>query len=213
MPHTLTITTRHNLMIAAGVAYLVIIFFGISADMVLRPMALATADLTERVGYLRLGLVFDALMVAADAALAILLFLAFRHVSPNEALAAMIFRLIQGGIIGASLMAQIAAIHLPEQAPVLMAIGADGYDLGLLFFAVNTVLMARILCHSGLTPKWLPPALFGAAVVYAVGSLSALLAPAVADLIEPAYVLPLIAETGFCLWLLFGHRNMRGAVA
>ncbi len=95
----------------------------------------------------------------------------------------------------------------------MLAAHADGYDLGLIFFALNTALMAQLLCRAEIAPNWLPPLLMASAAVYLVGSLSALLAPDFAAKIELVYLIPLVSETAFCLWLLFGHRHMASAAA
>lgn len=197
----------HRRLKWAGAAYLVIILAGVSSEMGFRAVALTTPNTAAQAFALKVSLVLDALMLTADVIVAVLLFAVFRAVNEVQALSAMIFRLMQAAIIGASLMLQLVALQMPEHIAPLLAAQSMGYDLGLIFFAVNTGLMATLLCHSGLAPKGLPPALMLSALVYVAGSLSALLAPDLSPLFEPAYVLPLIAETWFCVWLLFGRRK------
>jgi hypothetical protein len=53
---------------------------------------------------LRLSIAADAIMAMSDAALAVLLFFILRTYGTGIALAAMVFRLMQGAVIAASLM-------------------------------------------------------------------------------------------------------------
>ncbi|SFI50396.1 DUF4386 domain-containing protein [Celeribacter neptunius] len=204
----LTLSFEEDLRLRwAGVAYLGIILAGINSDMMFRPMALSASDTSAQALALRVSLILDSLMLMADVILALLLFSVFRAVNSGLAGAAMVFRLIQAVVIGASLMLQLVALQLPDMVAPLLAAQGDGYDLGLLFFAVNTGLMAHLLCHSGRAPKALPMLLMASAAVYLTGSLATLLAPGLAEAIQPAYAIPLLAELWFCLWLLFGHRS------
>jgi hypothetical protein len=92
----------------AGLLYLVIIVFGISSEVLLRgPLvasgsadAVASAIAANPVP-LRLSIAADAVMAMSDAALAVLLFLILRAYGPGLALAAMVFRLMQGAVIAA----------------------------------------------------------------------------------------------------------------
>ena len=96
---------------------------------------------------LRLSIAFDVAMMAADIALAVIFFLLLRTVSQGAALTAMVLRLMQAGLIGASLIALTGAAALVEaQQPALArqmaAMHAAGYDLGLIFFGGNSLAMA-----------------------------------------------------------------------
>jgi hypothetical protein len=60
---------------------------------------------------LRLSIAADAIMAMSDAALAVLLFFILRAYGPGLALAAMVFRLMQGAVIAASLLLLLAALR------------------------------------------------------------------------------------------------------
>ncbi len=92
-----------------------------------------------------------------------------------------------------------------------IALHGLGYDLGLIFFGVNCAVMAAMLRRAGLAGRLLPLALAGSGLVYLTGSLTALFAPALNAAMQPAYALPLLAETAFCLWLIL--RSLRPAPA
>lgn len=206
----------------AGAAYLVIIAAGLFAELGVRmPLTVAGdpaatwANVAAKLPLFRLGLAADAVMILADVALAVLLYAIFRATQPQVALAAMALRLVQAAIIGASLLASLAAVLLvargtpaPDTLALLMEVHAQGYDFGLIFFGANTLLTVWLACRSGLFPAWLAALLGGAGIVYLVGSFTALLAPGINALIQPAYGLPVIAETAFALMLLRGARQV-----
>jgi len=193
-----------RMMRIGGLLYLAIIGFGLFAEFAVRmPLAGAgPAEIGAAAAMLRLGLTADALMLAADVMLAVLLYGLFRAVDPVLALAAMAFRLIQAAMIGAGLMLMAGAVIAPIEGPWLMRTQALGYDLGLIFFGINGGLMAWLLAGSGWAPRWLAPLLGLAGLVYLAGSFSALLAARLNAALQPAYGLVLLAELAFALWLL-----------
>ena len=211
----------------AGLLYLVIIVFGISAEMVLRgPLidydnAEATAEaIRASAGAFKLAIVADILMALADAALAILLFMIFRPFAPLLALAAMIFRLIQSVLIAGNLMNMQAAWLLlsggqdlgglePAQVEAMalhaLNLHAHGYDLGLVFFGVNSLLTGVLIWRSGLFHWLIGAGIAVAGLIYLTGSTLRFLAPALFDAFTPAYGLTILAESAFCVVLLIGR--------
>ena len=216
----------------AGLLYLIIIVFGIGSEVVLRgPLVdLANArQTTEAIlgaqGVFRLSVAADMVMAVSDVALAVLLFLVLRPVGPTLALLATVFRLVQAAILGMNLLNQHIALLLltgaqdvsglaPEQmqSTALLFLNAHehGYDLGLVFFGVNSVLTGLLVWRSGFIPRPIGAGLMAAGAVYLTGSALRFLAPAVLGTFLPAYGLTIIAETAFCLWLLIaGIRTER----
>lgn len=199
----------------AGALYLVIILCGLTAELVLRGPLLegspdeVTRALRAAVGQLRLSLVADTVMLLADVALALVFFGLLRHISAPLALAAMVFRLGQAVLIGASLMALGSAPMVLADAPRLAVhmtdLHAIGYDVGLILFAVNSAIMSVLLWRSAV-PNVIAAGIAVSGVVYGTGSLARLVAPGWVDVIEPAYVVPMAAESALCLWLLIRAR-------
>ena len=165
-------------------------------------------------------------MAAADAALAILLYLVFRPVAPVLALAAMVFRLIQSVMIAMNLMHMQSALLLITGAPGLapaqaeamalhsLNLHAHGYDLGLVFFGINSLLTGYLIWLSGLFPRVIGGGIFIAGLVYLTGSALRFFAPVLFDSFAPAYGVTILAEGAFCLILLLGwtgQRRMRTA--
>jgi len=207
----------------AGLLYVIIILCGVGSEVALRgPLidfgsAEATAmAIEDETLQFRLSIMADVIMALADAALAVLLFLIFRAVSHGLALGALVFRLLQSGLIAAGLLNLQAAL-LVEDADLafsFIALHAYGYDLGLIFFAVNCLLTAILIIQSGFVPRILGVGIGVSGLVYLTGSVLRFLSPDFHGFVAPAYVIPLIAETAFCLWLLFlAGRWKRSAIA
>jgi hypothetical protein len=200
---------------AAGLLYLVIIVAGIGGEVLLRaPLVVpddaagTAARIAEALGTFRLSIAADAVMAMADVALAALLFLLFRLVSLTLSLMAMTFRLVQAAILGMNLVSlQSVTLALATGLPaetVLFHIEAhaQGYDMGLIFFGVNSLLTGWLIVRSGFLPKTIGVLLAGAGAVYLTGSALRILAPEMLGAFEMAYLLPLVAETAMALWLV-----------
>ena len=93
-----------------------------------------------------------------------------------------------------------------ELALVFTGLHASGYDIGLLFFGINSLAMAVLLWKSGGTPRIIAGGIGAAGIVYLTGSTIRLIAPDLAAGFAPAYALPLLAESALCLWLLIRAR-------
>ncbi len=206
---------------AAGALYLVIIALGLWSEVAVRATLFVpddpvmTAANIRAAGHLfRLSFAADVVMAMADAALAVVLFVLLRPVGVALALGALVFRLVQTAIIAANLLHHHAAQLALDNAATLGAEAArtlawsalqlqgDGYDLGLIFFGINCFLTAGLLLRTRTVPRPLSVGVGAAGGVYLTGSLLAFLAPGVADAFAPAYLIPVLAESAFCLWLL-----------
>ncbi len=207
----------------AGLLYLVIIITGLGAELGLRGPLIdfADADATAAAilgapGRFRLAIAADLMMALCDAGLAILLYLIFRTVGQALALSAMVFRLIQTVMIAASIMALLSTWLVlaradglgdaPALALLFLDLHAHGYDLGLVFFGVNSLIMGFLVWRSGLIGKAFGAGLAIAGLVYLIGSGLRFFAPEVLPVFLPTYGLTILAETAFCLRLLLQKR-------
>ena len=193
----------------AGLLYLVIILSGLSAELVLRgPLMAGGAEaIAANLPRFRLGLLADMTMLLADIVLALLFFALLRGVHAGLARAAMVFRLMQAALIG-------MALTLLSVVPGMIAAGdhalamhmttlhANGYDIGLILFGVNSLLMAVLLTWSGGVPRIIAWSIGGSGLVYIAGGLARLAAPDLLAVLQYAYALPILAETALCLWLI-----------
>jgi hypothetical protein len=202
----------------AGLLYLTIIILGISSEVLLRapltasgdPVAVAAAIEADPTP-LRLSIAADAIMAMSDAALAVLLFFILRVYGPGLALAAMVFRLMQGAVIAASLLFLLAALRpgFSAHALELIEMHGLGYDLGLVFFGVNSLLTGVLLCRVGGATRFIAGGIMLSGLVYITGSALRLADPALSEAFAPAYGIPVLAESAFCLWLLIAGGGAR----
>ena len=209
--------TDRRLARLAGAFYLLIILAGVTSEVVLRApfhvgsQETVAAALSEGLGRLRLSLLFDLAMVGADITVALLFYRLLAPVSAGLSLAAMVFRLMQAATIA---MGLILLAGIPTsltsgadvQAATLLTLHGIAYDTGLALFAVNCWLMGWLLWQAGNVPKVIAAGIALSGGVYMAGSLARLAAPDLLPLIQPAYLVPLLAETGLCLWLLITGR-------
>ncbi|MBI1386640.1 MAG: DUF4386 family protein [Rhizobiales bacterium] len=203
----------------AGLFYLIIIVAGLGAELGLRGPLIDLADaegtataILAAPGQFRLAIAADLIMALCDAGLAILLYLIFRSVAPGLALSAMVFRLIQTVLIAANLMAMQAAWLLisggtevadaKTLALVFLDLHSHGYDLGLVFFGVNSLIMGMLVWHSGVFARAFGIGLIAAGLVYLTGSALRFFAPDLSSAFMLAYGVTILAETAFCLRLL-----------
>lgn len=217
---------------AAGVLYLIIIVFGVFSELAVRASLIVPGDATATAqnimaseGLFRIGFVGDTFVFLSDVAIAVLFYVLFKPVSPTLALMAMAFRLIQTAIIGLNLLNHYAALivlngatHLnafsPDQLNALVLLFLDmhrhGYDLGLLFFGVNSLIIGYLVWRASYYPRALGLLMMAAGLVYLSGSYLLFLAPNQGALFAPFYVIALIAEVSFCLWLLIKGLDVQG---
>jgi len=206
---------------AAGGLYLVIILCGVWSEGVARPALItpgapeATARAIAAAPTLwTLAIAADLAMLLADVAIATVFLRLFAASSPLLSPLAFALRLVQAALIGAALLPLTLAPSLPPaMLDHAISLHGLGYDIGLIFFAVNCIVTAVMLLRAGLFGWMLPLALAGSGAVYMTGSLTALFAPVLNAAMQPAYALPLLAESGFCLWLMARglHRPGTGA--
>jgi len=214
----------------AGLLYLIIIVAGLGAELGLRGPLIDFADavgtataILSAPGQFRLAIAADLIMALCDAALAILFYLIFRSVAPGLALSAMVFRLIQTVLIAANLMAlQVAWLLISDGTRVADAedlalmfldLHRYGYDLGLVFFGVNSLIMGILVWRSEFFARAFGAGLAAAGLVYLTGSTLRLLRPELSAVFAPAYALTIIAETAFCVRLLAQRRAAQPVIA
>ncbi len=194
---------------SAGAVYVAIIVLGIGGEVALRaPLigdnaAETAANITAAPSMLTLSILADALMVVFDVALTALLAVLLAPVSFTLAALIVAFRLIQAAVLSSNLLLLQAATLGPiEQMHDALTRHAYGYDLGLLFFGVATVLTAMAMRSWHVVPNWLSPLLGAAGLVYIMGSLLRIVAPELYEIFVLAYLVPVVAETAFAITLL-----------
>lgn len=226
------ITHPRRLARLAGLFYVVIIACGMWSEFSVRLTMINRGDVADTAmnfaaheGLFRLAFVADTTMAISDVALAVLLYVLLRPAGAVLSLMAMVFRLVQASVIGASLLFHMAGVLVltgqwkpsleshETLAGLAFEIHAHGYDLGLVFFGVSCLLLGVLVWRSGFLPRWLGLLVFASGPVYLTGSCLRFLAPEMAGSFAPAYLLPLVAETAFALWLLVRGVNEKAWAA
>jgi hypothetical protein len=210
----------------AGWMYLAIIVLGLFGEAFVRGSLVVPGDAAATAQAIaagdslwRAGIAGDLLMHILDLPVTIVLYLLLRPVSRSLALLATAFCLMQTAVLIANKMtlvlplvvqdsAALAAVFTPAQVDALAftAIQAHGYGfgLGLIFFGVGCLVRGYLVARCGLLPPVLGWLLVAAGVSYLVNSFALLLAPAVAQTLFPAVLLPaFVGELAFAAWLAF----------
>ena len=215
----------------AGVLYLTIIVFGLFTEIYVRSGLIAPGDpaatannIVASQGLFRLGFFTDSIMLLSDVALAVLLYVLLKPVSMVLSLMAMCFRLVQTAVLALNLLHYYAAALILGGVGYSMPLGptvrdalalffldlhAHGYDLGLLLFGLNCLVLGYLVFKSHFLPKVLGVLMMGAGLAYLIGSYTRFLFPEYIGVITPIYALAVIAEVSICLWLLIKGVNMK----
>ena len=215
----------------AGVLYLIIIVCGISSEVFIRSTLIVAGDSAATVGNIlaqeslfRLGFISDVIMLISDVAIAVIFYILLKPVSKTLAIMAAAFRLIQAAILGGNLLNYFTALVLlkgtgyasasdPDQLNTIvmsfLELHSLGYDLGLIFFGFSCLLTGYLVVKSGYFPVILGYGLAASGIVYLTGSYAAFMLPELVTYLEPVYLIPLIAELAFCLWLFIKGVRVR----
>ena len=175
------------------------------------------ARILQSPGLYRAGFALDAVMLLSDVALAVVLFHLLRPVSSTLSLMAAAFRLAQAAVLGFNLLnyhapmlllgdggavSGLSAAEVNALVLLFLELHAHGYDLGLIFFGASNLVLGHLVVRATYLPSVLGYGLQAAGVVYLAGSFTRFVLPVFHGVVEPAYVVPLVAELSFCLWLL-----------
>jgi hypothetical protein len=215
---------------AAGVLYLVNIVAGLLGEMFVRNSLIVSgyaAATAERIAHSpllwRIGIAGDLVMQVTDVPLMMILYVLLKPVNRNLALTAMLFTLVQTASLVANKLNLMVPLFLSSDAAYLAAFTPDqlhalsylairahghGFAIGLVFFGFECLITGYPLFKSRYFPRALGVAIQIAGVCYLVNSFALLLAPALAEALFPAILLPsFVAELGFALWLLIKGVN------
>jgi hypothetical protein len=207
-----------------GLLYLLIIVFGISGEVLIRSSLIVSDNANQTASNIlqsqtlfRVGFVADSIMLLADVAIAVVFYVLLKPVNKILSLTAATFRLMQATILGLNLLNYYAALllltgagyiatfegnDLNSLAMFFLNLHSHGYDLGLIFFGVSNLILGYLVFKSKYFPAILGIGLIAAGMVYLSGSYVRFVLPNHVSFMEPMYIVPLIAELSFCLWLL-----------
>lgn len=208
-----------------GALYLAIILLGGFAEgfvldkLVVSGDAAATAhNIVTSAGLWRLGVAEDFLVVILAVPLMWIEYLLLRPAGKNLVILAVLLNLTSLAVEAVSKLFLLVimptltnAAYLkafePQQLQGLASLALTSrniaFNIALIFFGFTCVVNGYLIFKSGYLPRFVGILMQIAGASYLIACVAALFAPAFADLITPAILLPpLIGESSFCLWLL-----------
>lgn len=214
-----------------GVLYLAIIVLGAFAEgfvanklVVSGNAALTAHNILGSAGLWRLGVAGDLIVVLCAVPLLWIEYLLLRPVSKQLVLLAVLFNVVSLAVESISKLFLLAVMPTlgsadylrafePQQLQILANLALRSHDLAfniaLIFFGFTCLVNGYLIFKSGYLPKLVGILMQLAGLSYLTACFAALFAPAFADLITPAILLPpLIGESAFCLWLLVKGVNV-----
>ena len=209
----------------SGIIYLAIILLGLFGEVYVRNSLIVSGDPATTLENIsrapllwRAGIVGDLLMQLCDIPVICIFYLLFRPVNKPLALLATLFNLIQTAVLAGNKLTLVVPLLLLDDSSYLaafsvqqqqvlayLAIKAHGYGfgIGLLFFGFACLVRGHLILDCGFLPKALGRLLQIAGLCYLINSFALLLAPAFADVMFPAILVPpLIGELSLCMWLM-----------
>ncbi|MGH7491179.1 MAG: DUF4386 domain-containing protein [bacterium] len=225
MPDHEVETSPRFLARIGGVLYLIIIVAGIFGEAFVRDKLIVSGDATATANNIRsfellwrVGIAGNLFHLACAVALTLIFYVLLRPVSRDLALLAAFFGLVSIGLEAASKLQLLAALFAlgnaeylkafePEQLNALAYLSikshAHGFGLSLIFFGCVCLVLGYLIFRSGYLPKFLGVLMQIAGLSYLTNSFALLLAPAFADRLFPAILVPaFIGEASLCLWLI-----------
>jgi hypothetical protein len=214
-----------------GVLYLIIIVVGLFGEAFVRGRIVVSGDATATAANLRsleslwrFGVAAEFVLLMCAVALTLILYVLLRPVSRNLALLAVFFNLVTIAVEAVAALNLVAALFplgnagylavlAPEQLDVMatLAIKSHSYGFGvaLIFFGCECLTLGYLIFRSGYLPKAIGALMQVAGLCYLTNSFALLLAPAIANRMFPAILVPaFIGEASLCLWLIVKGVNV-----
>jgi hypothetical protein len=208
-----------------GVLYLLIIIFGLIAQIFVRDNLVDYNDATitaKRIlsseFWYRFGFVSELFMLLCDVGVTTVLFILLKEANTFLCVLSTLFRFASITILGVVALTHFAALSFLKEANFLDVFSSDqrnalalltikthgmGYNISLLFFGFHLLVLGRLTRLSGLFPKPLVILLLMGGVCYIFNSIIWFLFPNFINVIYPAILIPCaLGEWIFCFYLL-----------
>ena len=215
-----------------GALYLVIIVIGLFGEAFVRDKLIVSGDAAATAKNLlaseslwRFHIAAELFLLICAIVLLMILFVLLRPVSRELTLLALFFNLVSIGLEATITMYLVVALFplgnaaylkafSPEQlyAMATLSLKSHGYGFGvsLLFFGCFCVVVGRVIFRSGFLPRVIGVLMQIAGLCYLTDSFALILAPAFANRLFPAILLPaFVGEASLCLWLLLMGVNVQ----
>jgi Domain of unknown function (DUF4386) len=214
----------------SGVLYLINIACGLFGEIFVRGKLVVAGDAVATAhrimaseSLFRYGVAGDLIMHITDVPMAVIFYVLLKPVSRDLSLLSALFGMLQTAILCANKLNLVTVLLLLGGANYLKAFDQNqlqslaslslaqheyGFGIGLVFFGVSSLITGYLMFRSGYFPKALGVLQAIAGVSYLINSFTQILAPALADKMFPAIVLPaFVGELCTCLWLIVRGLN------
>ena len=214
-----------------GALYLIIIILGIFEEAFVRDglivsgnAAATAANIKSMESLWRLSIAAEFFLLICAITLLAILFVLLRPISRHLALLAVFFNLVSIAVEAAITLNLVAALFplgdaaylkafAPEQlyAMAMLAIRSQSYGFGvaLIFFGCFCLIAGHLIFRSGYLPKTIGILMQIAGLSYLTNSFALVLAPALANRLFPAILIPaFVGEASPCLWLIVKGVNV-----
>jgi hypothetical protein len=215
----------------AGALYLAIIVLGAFAEGFVTNKLVVPSDPAATAHNILVSSALWRLSVAGDLIVALcavpllwIEYLLLRPVNKHLVLLAVLFNLVSLAVEAISKLFLLAVMPTlgnadylkafePQQLQILASLALKSHDIAfniaLIFFGCTCLVNGYLIFKSGYFPRLIGVLMQVAGLSYLTACFAALFAPAFADLIIPAILIPpLIGESSFCLWLLVKGVNI-----
>lgn len=214
-----------------GVLYLIIIMVGLFGEAFVRDRLIVTGDAKATAANIlsheslwRLHIAAELVLLICAVALLMILYVLLKPVSRELALLALLFNVVSIGLETAITMYLIVALFplgsaaylkafSPEQLYAMASLSlkshGDGFGVSLIFFGCFCLVTGYLIFRSAFLPKAIGVLMQIAGLCYLTNSFALILAPALANRLFPAILLPaFVGEASLCLWLLVKGVNI-----
>jgi hypothetical protein len=214
-----------------GVLYLIIVVVGLFGEAFVRSRLIVSGDATATAANIRsmeslwrFHIAAELFLLICAVVLLLILFVLLKPISRDLALLAVFFNLVSIGLEAAITLYLVEALFplgnagylkafAPEQLYVMASLSLKshsyGFGVSLIFFGCFCVVIGYLIFRAGYFPKALGVLMQIAGLSYLTSSFALILAPAVANRLFPAILLPaFVGEASLCLWLLVKGVNV-----
>jgi hypothetical protein len=214
-----------------GVLYLTIIGVGLFGEAFVRNRLIVSGNATATAANIRsveslwrFHIAAELFLLICAVALLLILYALLKPVSRDLALLAVFFNLVSIGVEAATTLYLVAALFplgntgylkafAPQQlyamASLSLRLHSYGFGVSLIFFGCFCLVIGYLIFRSSYLPKALGVLMQIAGLSYLTNSFALVLAPAFANRLFPAILLPaFLGEASLCLWLLVKGVNV-----
>ena len=209
----------------AGVLYLLIVIFGLIAQVFVRDnlvdygnAAITAKNILTAESWYRFGFVSELMMLVCDTGVAIILYILLKETSRNLSLFSTAFRLASIIILSVTALSHYAALSFLSGSDYLnvfdtrqleafalfsIKIHGVGYNISLLFFGIHLIILGCLLYISDIFPVSIGVLLVVGGICYVANSIVWFQFPDFVKYIYPAIMIPCaIGEWIFCGYLI-----------